>query len=114
VKLPRLRFTVRRLLIAVAVVALTISGASWATRRYREAVVSYENRLIYHRTNAAFLRYSPEAQPFTWIPPIPAPSPAEIDRSRRGAEYHEAMVLKYERALRYPWLPIGPDPPEPE
>jgi hypothetical protein len=102
------------MMIVVAAVALTISGASWATRRYREAVASHEKRLIYHRTNAAFLRYYPEAQPFTWMPPIPPPSPADLDRSRRGAEHHEAMVLKYERALSHPWLPVAPDPPEPK
>ena len=112
-RMPRPRFTVRWLMIAVAAVALMISGAAWATRRHRQAVASYEERLIYHRTNAGFNRSSLEAKPLTWIP-IPPPSPAELDRYRRGAEYHEAMVLKYERALRYPWLPASPDPPEPE
>jgi hypothetical protein len=28
--------------------------------------------------------------------------------------YHAALKAKYERAARYPWLPIAPDPPEPE
>ena len=28
--------------------------------------------------------------------------------------HHIAMRLKYERAARYPWLPVAPDPPEPE
>jgi hypothetical protein len=25
--------------------------------------------------------------------------------------WHEEMRRKYERAARYPWLPVGPDPP---
>jgi hypothetical protein len=29
------------------------------------------------------------------------------------ARYHELLVEKYLRAARYPWLPIAPDPPEP-
>jgi hypothetical protein len=28
--------------------------------------------------------------------------------------YHKAMAAKYARAERYPWLPVAPDPPEPE
>jgi hypothetical protein len=27
--------------------------------------------------------------------------------------YHSQMRAKYERAARYPWLPVEPDPPEP-
>jgi hypothetical protein len=29
------------------------------------------------------------------------------------ADHHAAMARKYERAARYPWLPVAPDPPEP-
>jgi hypothetical protein len=28
--------------------------------------------------------------------------------------YHRDLAAKYERAARYPWLPVEPDPPEPE
>lgn len=27
------------------------------------------------------------------------------------AEYHRAMAAKYDRAARYPWLPVEPDAP---
>ena len=27
---------------------------------------------------------------------------------------HAELAQKYERAARYPWLPVTPDPPEPE
>jgi hypothetical protein len=27
------------------------------------------------------------------------------------AAYHDALKIKYERAARYPWLPVEPDPP---
>jgi hypothetical protein len=30
------------------------------------------------------------------------------------ADYHQAMWLKYFNASRNPWLPVEPDPPEPE
>jgi hypothetical protein len=30
------------------------------------------------------------------------------------ANHHTAMAHKYEHAARYLWLPIEPDPPEPD
>jgi hypothetical protein len=33
---------------------------------------------------------------------------------RRKAAHHRIMRLKYERAARYSWLPVAPDPPEPK
>ena len=36
-----------------------------------------------------------------------------MSQERRIA-YHQAMKQKYERTSRYPWLPVLPDPPEPE
>ena len=35
-------------------------------------------------------------------------------KSRARARFHDALRLKYERASRYPWISVGPDPPEPE
>jgi hypothetical protein len=34
--------------------------------------------------------------------------------SPRLADYYAKMRWKYERASRYPWLPVKPDPPLPE
>jgi hypothetical protein len=56
---------------------------------------------------------------------LPPPSPEELkaflDSARRtGAsserrrDYYAALRRKYCRAARYPWLPVSPDPPEPE
>lgn len=28
--------------------------------------------------------------------------------------WHFKMYAKYDQAARYPWLPVAPDPPEPE
>jgi hypothetical protein len=35
-------------------------------------------------------------------------------KNRTRARYHDALRLKYERASRYPWISVGPDPAEPE
>jgi hypothetical protein len=37
----------------------------------------------------------------------------EVRRAQASAYYID-LIQKYERAARYPWLPVAPDPPEPE
>jgi hypothetical protein len=32
----------------------------------------------------------------------------------RKIEYHATMARKYQRVARFPWLPVEPDPPEPQ
>jgi len=38
----------------------------------------------------------------------------DYDRMMDRADHHASLARKYERATRYPWLPVEPDPPEPE
>jgi hypothetical protein len=38
---------------------------------------------------------------------------AEIARWSRSYDHFSALRRKYERAARYPWLPVSPDPPDP-
>jgi hypothetical protein len=33
---------------------------------------------------------------------------------RASARFHDALRAKYDRAARYPWIRVSPDPPEPE
>ena len=35
-------------------------------------------------------------------------------KNPRKAVYHAAMLRKWKRACDYPWLPVEPDPPEPD
>src|SRR5262249_21597887 len=115
IQLPRM--TMRRWMIAVAVVgvptAAIIASDRQAERRdlllYRarphtETARKYESstpaiiahlgcpKAIYQR---AELRHLLEIQP-------------------RRIAYHEAMARKYRDAARHPWLPVEPDPPEPQ
>ena len=39
---------------------------------------------------------------------------ADAGVAKARAAHHAALRSKYERAARYPWLPVEPDPPEPE
>jgi hypothetical protein len=105
--------SVRGLMIATMIVAISISTGTWVRQRWLKAEAFYHEKLTYHRTNAAFHRFSLEKKPLVWVP-IPPPSAADLDWARRSAEYHEAMILKYERALHYPWLPVAPDPIAPQ
>jgi hypothetical protein len=41
------------------------------------------------------------------------PERAEMAAYERRGDYHAALQAKYERAARYPWLPVEPDRLEP-
>ena len=43
----------------------------------------------------------------------PARTPAEVE-ARRRSSYWVALKAKHERAAARSWLPVTPDPPEPE
>jgi hypothetical protein len=91
--LPRVRFTVRRMMVAVAVVACIF----WASlliieRRGRFLIIVGSHRM----PDARFLRHR------------------DADYVLRLARWHDEMQAKYEFAAAHPWLPVAPDPPEPE
>ena len=39
---------------------------------------------------------------------------ADVERSRAALEYCRSMRIKYDRAARFPFLPVPPDPPDPQ
>jgi hypothetical protein len=96
---PRARFTVRRLMVAVAIIALALGVYCWTTllrdraARCRRLAVGYEiDEQLYGDPRIG--------------PPDPA-ARAVIVRHVAG------LRRKYDRAARYPWLPIERDPPDP-
>ena len=94
-KLPRVRLTVRQLMVAVA--AVVLGGLAYAARlaeirrayRRRAAELRYAEQTYRHRS------YRDEVE-----------DPAAADRLGRLAE-------KYEKTADRPWLPVAPDPPGP-
>jgi hypothetical protein len=46
--------------------------------------------------------------------PEAAETEADKVRMHRIAQYHAHLASKYERAVSRPWLPLDPDPPEPQ
>jgi hypothetical protein len=93
--LPRPRFTMRRLILVVAIVGLLVGGWLWGERR---------------RTKFAELEFRHQMLSIPRIidPDLKPGPPKEV------ANYHREMAEKYRFAATYPWLPVAPDPPEPE
>ena len=100
--MPRVRFTVRRLMIAVAIVALLGYGA----RTLKDRRARFEARA----TEEYWLFIDASAYNGSWPTGTPWPPPQSNSKSR----HHEKLAAKYRHATRYPWLPVEPDPPEPE
>jgi len=133
-KLPRVRFTVRRLMVAVSVVGLALGG--WLT--YRRWVV-YREKAAWHAAQEGWARFylgggmavirmadgrveevngpvavrTPTADggltEFT-IPPTPG---YDAETLTRRADHHARFRRKYEHASARPWLAVVPDPPGP-
>jgi hypothetical protein len=94
------RFTVRRLMIAVGAVGLVLGVyASYESRSERFFALMISHQL---RGNALIDNAQPGADRAT-----------QRRRNTRIA-WHEVMSVKYEYAARHPWLPVSPDPPEPQ
>lgn len=88
-RLPRVRFTVRRMMVAVALMAFLL----WTVKLSAE--------------------YTRRAQSFSsWLG---EPKSAETGRPRYFAklQHYAEMERKYRRAAWFPWAPVPPDPPEP-
>ena len=86
--LPRVRFTVRRMMVATAIAGLVLGlgGRHAQFRRIAE----------FHSAKYRKLAYG-----------------SQIVRVFK-IRWHAAMAEKYAHASRYPFLPVAPDPPEPE
>jgi hypothetical protein len=104
-RLHRLWFTVRRLMLVVALAAVSVWGVKmWrVSREYARRAQSYkdsewlEKGILVHRVAQGEL----------------AGYHALLSQHKQRAAYYAAQARKYERAARYPWLPVEPDPPAP-
>jgi hypothetical protein len=134
-RMRRVRYTVRLILVVVGVFGITmgvwvITNRRSETFRERarhqaEEIFAIEDEIPPSPEWESFwLSDDPKKQPPPgsfhppgWSPPSsedPPPIRAWRMSQARRLAYHEAMYHKYERAARYPWLPVPTDPPEPE
>ena|SRR5579871_2828155 len=107
-RVPRVRYKVRRLMVAVATVAMILGIVSERRRRFQRLAQSYIVRTdVSGIANAIYWGHGPEEPPEVVF----------SDGSRMlWFDYNRRRMLrrKYEFAARYPWLPVAPDPPETE
>ena len=101
------RLTIERAMILVALVALSLGIGGECMRRWSRflsfasshAVEACEGRIVPLAIRSAMSeteRAACDERRFAW------------------EEYHTGLAAKYERAARYPWLLMEPDPPEPK
>jgi hypothetical protein len=117
VPLPRVRLTVRWLMIAVAIVALIVF-CEQTRRRWLDYRARYEDYEFFAREMRASAEH-PRLGLCGMGGQLGERELAELlleeaESSLRYAAYFDAMRAKYDAAMRRPWLPVAPDPPEPE
>ena len=86
------RFTVRRLMLAVVVVGCVL----WSIGLIRISMTHVAKAASSRRCVEEIARFPPSNYPEGY------------------ARFFRQLVENYERAAQYPWLPVAPDPPEPE
>src|SRR3954469_25325987 len=103
------RFRVRTLMIAVAVVAVALGAGR---RRQRAPTFLQRAAEFAERETTSWLMVEASCR----RNPLPGLIVVHEDpmRHRWWALYLGRLRRKYERAARYPWLPVPPDPPPPE
>jgi hypothetical protein len=102
-RLPRFRFTVRRLIALVISAGLAMAGAIMVKRSSEFRALAEEQA----EAEQTSLAYADDARGA-------GRDPQRVARGEQMAAYHRGLRIKYERATRYPWLPVDPDPPIPE
>jgi hypothetical protein len=114
--LPGARSTVRRLMIAAAVAAVLAAGYAYAEKRWLDwraenrrlagLSASFRKLAEYH----SMMCDNTVRKVANWHGGIyhhsALPTPL--------GEYHRTLSEKYRSAAERPWLPVTPDPPEPE
>jgi hypothetical protein len=119
-----LRFTPRRMMVVVAIVAFAFGGwAVWLryravevlSKQYRDRAMGYSLSLTLDQGEAfdveemtAQKRNNPGLWPHYSLEQL-----EDMAKSfRERCDYKQAMVKKYVHAARNPWLPVAPDPRE--
>jgi type II secretory pathway pseudopilin PulG len=122
----RLRFTVREMLIATAIIALLMGAGRllWLSSVYRKAALAHAAAENLARTLQSAVENEGDAVRELQVAfDVQVEPDSEADKARRAAavrvnqktaEYHAALKHKYERAAAHPWMPIDPDPHPPE
>lgn len=99
-RLPRM--TTRRWMVVVAIIGLAMGGIVGGFRMGRRRD-DFLKRARYHRSmEMAYRTFRPTP---TWV---------MTPRVSETTAHYATMANKYRYAAQYPWLPVEPDPPEPQ
>lgn len=113
-RLPKM--TLRRLMVAVAVMALTFRVGVWAAKAFKEQNIraEYRSKAAAHHVieNDLYLGIAIIAKGKQQGPLDKRLAEIET-RYREWAEYHAEQRRRYERAANRPWEPLQPGPSEP-
>lgn len=115
-KIPRIRFSVWRMMLVVGVLAVVfgVVRLSMLQQRYLEKAAnhaSFRSRIL--RSTEEIRYWEARWRDQRLGKPAQYPWPAEPPFVPAIAKYHDDMTIKYERAARFLWLPVVPDPPAP-
>jgi hypothetical protein len=124
-RLPRVRFTARRLMVAVVIAAIGLWGIALLrlSAEYRRRASDMRRAQQAHSINAEIAgnvaeAIRREASSYPAFTSDLLPGASKYQRSKeayqRKADHYSRLTEKYIRAARYPFLPVEPDPPEPE
>ena len=113
-RLPRM--TMRRWMMAVAAIGLMIGGGVLLKQRrdyFLSLAQSHQKEVASSTARGTALKSR-----FGGTPGMTAEEILRLhddyERMMDRADHHASLARKYEEAARYPWLPVEPDPPEPE
>jgi hypothetical protein len=108
VRLFRAKFTVRRLMIVVAISAISIFAVMTWQRRSHYQWVASEFARREKSSRAILISYPGSASIYRANDVVTGAETGFFDT--RNANYYARMREKYERPAQRPWILIGPDP----
>lgn len=109
-RLPRVQYTMCRMMAGVAIVAIFLTAiCEHQTRRWRSASLDYELRALLHSVGEEVSLGKSAGLGCTGLLP---PNPGAVPDLRK-AVYHAEMRRKWSEAANRPCLSVEPDPPPP-
>ena len=103
-RLPRLRFTVRRMMVGVAILAIPC----WIVERGSR----FQGLAKDHRSKAGVLGFDFNVSSGARKLLITGEDGKPLSKAQH--EWHSTLGDKDGQAASRPWLPVEPDPPEPK
>jgi hypothetical protein len=97
-------------MLVVALAGLAMGGGVWSYRMWHLSRY-YAYHAQFNRECVGVRRHIVDKEEIAG-PRIPEPTMEAL--LALEAAHHASLARKYERAARYPWLSLEPDPPEPK